>query len=106
MQNLFRILKSNFKKKNQNPNNLEYGYKGYYRGDCMPSKFQFESVCKLLASGVNNYVQIRQLVGLTSDELDDIVDNMAYYKKYFAEQDQKDKIEKLRQEKKKPWWKR
>lgn len=72
----------------------------------MPSRFQFESVCKLLASGVNNYVQIRQQVGLTSDELDDIIDNMAYYKKYFAEQDQQKKIEDMQKEKKKPWWKK
>lgn len=72
----------------------------------MPSRFQFESVCKLLASGVNNYVQIRQQVGLTSDELDDIIDNMAYYKKHFAEQDQQKKIEDMQKEKKKPWWKK
>lgn len=72
----------------------------------MPSKFQFDSVCKLLAAGVNNYVQIRQQVGLTSDELDDIIDNMAYYKKYFAEQEQQAKLEQLKATKKKPWWRR
>lgn len=72
----------------------------------MPSKFQFDSVCKLLASGVNNYVQIRQQVGLTSDELDDILNNMQYYKNYFAAQEQREKIDKLHQEKKKSWWKK
>ena len=72
----------------------------------MPSKFQFDSVCKLLASGVNNYVQIRQQVGLTSDELDDILANIDYYKKYFADQEQKEKLAKLQQERKKPWWRK
>lgn len=75
-------------------------------GDNMPSKFQFDSVCELLASGVNNYVQIRQQVGLTSDELDDILNNMQYYKNYFAAQEQREKIDKLHQGKKKPWWKK
>lgn len=72
----------------------------------MPTKFQFDSVCKLLASGVNNYVQIRQQVGLTSDELDDILDNIDYYKKYFADQEQQEKRAKLQQERKKPWWRK
>ena len=72
----------------------------------MPTKFQFDSVCTLLSSGVNNYVQIRQQVGLTSDELDDILDNMQYYKNYFAAQEQQEKIAKLQQEKKKPWWRK
>lgn len=72
----------------------------------MPSRFQFDSVCKLLASGVTNYVQIRQQVGLTSDELDDILENMQYYKNYFAAQEQQQKLEKMQHEKKKPWWKK
>ena len=72
----------------------------------MPTKFQFDSVCKLLASGVNNYVQIRQQVGLTSDELDDILANIDYYKKYFADQEQEETLAKLKQEKKKPWWRK
>ena len=72
----------------------------------MPTKFQFDSVCKLLASGVNNYVQIRQQVGLTSDELDDILDNIDYYKKYFADQEQEEMRAKLHQERKKPWWRK
>ena len=72
----------------------------------MPTKFQFDSVCKLLASGVNNYVQIRQQVGLTSDELDDILANIDYYKKYFADQEQEETLAKLKQERKKPWWRK
>lgn len=73
----------------------------------MPSKFQFESVMKLLAAGVNNYVQIRQQVGLTSDELDDILQNVAYYKKHFAEQEREEMQKKLKESSaKKPWWKR
>lgn len=72
----------------------------------MPTKFQFDSVCKLLASGVNNYVQIRQQVGLTSDELDDILANIDYYKKYFADQEQEETLAKLNHERKKPWWRK
>lgn len=72
----------------------------------MPTKFQFDSVCKLLASGVNNYVQIRQQVGLTSDELDDILANIDYYKKYFADQEQEETLAKLKHERKKPWWRK
>lgn len=71
----------------------------------MVSKHQFESVSKLFASGVDNYVQIRQSVGLTSTELDDIIANFDYYQTYFAEQD---KLLKQREEaekaKKKRWW--
>ena len=67
----------------------------------MISKFQFESVMKLLASGVNNYVQLRQQVGLTSDELDDILENISDYKKKFEEQDRIEELAKLQQTKKK-----
>ena len=71
----------------------------------MPSKFQFESVVKLIASGVTNYVQIRQQVGLTSDELDDILEHMNYYTNYFAAQEQKEKLDRLKQTPtKKHWW--
>lgn len=71
----------------------------------MITKHQFESVSRLLANGVNNYVQVRQSVGLTSAELDDIIANFDYYQSYFAEQD---KLLKLREaekaNKKKHWW--
>ena len=72
----------------------------------MVTKHQFESVRKLFSNGVNNYVQIRQQVGLTSNELDDIIANFDYYQNYFDEQDrllkQREEAEKA---KKKPWWK-
>ena len=42
----------------------------------MVSKHQFETVKQLLAAGVNNYVSIRQQAGLTSDELDDILEHL------------------------------
>jgi hypothetical protein len=71
----------------------------------MITKFQFRSVEKLVDSGVSNYVQIRQQVGLTSDELDDIIENLEYYKKKFDEEDRLAEIERLKSEKK-PWWKR
>ena len=72
----------------------------------MPSKFQFESVMKLLSAGVNNYVQLRQQVGLTSDELDDILAHVDYYKKMFEEEDRLKKQQQMQQEKKKPWWRK
>lgn len=72
----------------------------------MITKFQFRSVEKLVDSGVYNYVQIRQQVGLTSDELDDIIENLDYYKKKFDEEDRIAEIEKLKGTKKVPWWKR
>lgn len=72
----------------------------------MPTKFQFESVMKLLAAGVNNYVQIRQQVGLTSEDLDDIIANADFYKRKFEEETRLEKIKELQGEQKKPWWKR
>lgn len=71
----------------------------------MITKFQFESVMKLVSSGVTDYVQVRQKVGLTAEELDDIIRNKDYYSKFFAEQE---RLRKLREskEKKKPWWRK
>lgn len=70
----------------------------------MVTKHQFESVHKLVSSGVNNYVQIRQSVGLTASELDDIIENFDYYQKYFTEQDRIS--QKQESPKKKHWWQR
>lgn len=70
----------------------------------MISRFQFESVMKLLSAGVNNYVQLRQQVGLTSDELDDILENIADYKKKFEDEARLEELAKLQQTKKKHWW--
>lgn len=50
----------------------------------MVSKFQFKAVDELLTSGVDNYVLIRQQVGLTSEELDDILNNYEYYQSQFG----------------------
>lgn len=71
----------------------------------MITKFQFKSVMELVASGVTDYVQVRQKVGLTAEELDDIIRNRDYYSNYFAEQD---RLRELREskEKKKPWWRK
>lgn len=71
----------------------------------MPSRFQFETVMKLLSAGINNYVQIRQQAGLTSDELDDILAHIPEYKKKYEEEDRKAAEAKLKSEKK-PWWRR
>ena len=70
----------------------------------MVSKHQFESVVNLLAMGVNNYVSIRQQAGLTSDELDDILEHLDYYTKKFAEEDRVKKEQELKNQKKKHWW--
>lgn len=70
----------------------------------MVSKHQFETVTKLLSIGVNNYVQIRQQAGLTSDELDEILENLDYYTKKFAEEDRLKKEQELKNQKKKHWW--
>ena len=72
----------------------------------MITKFQFRSVEKLVDKGVYNYVQLRQQVGLTSSELDDILENLEYYKKKFDDEDRLAEEERLKNEKKKPWWKR
>lgn len=69
----------------------------------MVTKFQFQAVCKLISEGVNDYVQIRQRVGLTSTELDDIIKNFEYYSGYFREQDELLKLRE-QQNKKKHWW--
>ena len=70
----------------------------------MVSRNQFETVTKLLSIGVNNYVSIRQQAGLTSDELDEILEHLDYYTKKFAEEDRIKKDQELRQQKKKHWW--
>lgn len=72
----------------------------------MITKFQFRSVEELIDSGVYNYVQIRQQVGLTAEELDDILENLEYYKKKFAEEDRREIEARLKGEQKKPWWRR
>lgn len=71
----------------------------------MITKFQFETVSKLVDSGVTNYVQIRQQVGLTAEELDDILENVDYYNKKFAEEERLRKEAELKAQKKK-WWQR
>lgn len=71
----------------------------------MISKFQFDTVSKLVDSGITNYVQIRQQAGLTAEELDDILENVDYYNKKFEEEERLKKIQELNRQKK-PWWKR
>lgn len=71
----------------------------------MISKFQFDTVSKLVDSGITNYVQIRQQAGLTAEELDDILENVDYYNKKFEEEERLKRLAEL-QGKKKPWWKR
>ena len=68
----------------------------------MITNFQFKAVNELLARGVTDYIQIRQQVGLTSDELDEVIENFDYYRKYFDEQDRLKKLNDA--PKKKHWW--
>lgn len=70
----------------------------------MISRNQFETVKQLLAAGVSNYVSIRQQAGLTSDELDDILEHLEYYAKKFSEEDRLKKEQELKNQKKKHWW--
>ena len=73
----------------------------------MPTKFQFQTVTRLIAEGVTNNIQIRQQAGLTAEELDDILDHMDYYANYFAEKDRQEALDRLnRINQKRPWWKR
>ena len=72
----------------------------------MPSKFQFDTVCKLLNSGISNYVTLRQQAGLTAEELDDILKNMEYYSRKFAAEEMNRKMMETKNAMKKPWWKR
>lgn len=69
----------------------------------MITRFQFETAIQLIDSGITSYVQIRQQVGLTSDELDEIINSREFYTRKFAVQD---KIDEQKQSKKKPWWKK
>lgn len=68
----------------------------------MVSKFQFKAVDELLTSGVDNYVLIRQQVGLTSEELDDILNNYEYYQSQFGV----DSAVAEKPKQKKHWWNR
>lgn len=72
----------------------------------MISKNQFNSVYNLLESGVDNYIQIRQQAGLTSEELDDILENLDHYKQKFDEEERLEKVRQLAEQNKLPWWKR
>ena len=73
----------------------------------MPTKFQFQTVTRLIAEGVTNYIQIRQQAGLTAEELDDLLDHMDYYAKYFADKDRQEALDRFnRINQKKSWWKR
>ena len=71
----------------------------------MPSKFQFDTVCKLLNSGISSYVTLRQQAGLTAEELDDILKNMEYYSRKFAAEEMNHKMmEAKKAVTKKHWW--
>lgn len=68
------------------------------------TKFQFRSVEELLNNGIDDYVLLRQKVGLTSDQLDDILKNRDYYRDKFNREEWNAKMQENLP--KKHWWQR
>lgn len=62
------------------------------------SRFQFETIKEKLEAGEMNWVNLRQSCGLTSDELQDIIDNFEEYQEKFSKPEP--------EQKKKHWWQR
>jgi hypothetical protein len=71
----------------------------------MITKFQFRSVEELLNNGIDDYVLIRQKVGLTAEQLDEILKNREYYRDKFNREDWNRKMQE-NLPKKKFWWQR
>lgn len=69
------------------------------------TKFQFKSVDELLNQGIDDYVLLRQKVGLTAEQLDDILENREYYRDKFNQEDWNQKMQE-NLPKKKHWWQR
>lgn len=69
------------------------------------TKFQFKSVDELLNQGIDDYVLLRQKVGLTAEQLDDILANRDYYRDKFNQEDWNQKMQD-NLPKKKHWWQR
>jgi hypothetical protein len=69
------------------------------------TKFQFKSVDELLNQGIDDYVLLRQKVGLTAEQLDDILENREYYRDKFNQEDWNQKMQESLP-KKKHWWQR
>lgn len=69
------------------------------------TKFQFKSVDELLNQGIDDYVLLRQKVGLTAEQLDDILENREYYRDKFNREDWNRKMQE-NLPKKKHWWQR
>ena len=69
------------------------------------TKFQFKSVDELLNQGIDDYVLLRQKVGLTAEQLDDILENREYYRDKFTREDWNQKMQE-NLPKKKHWWQR
>lgn len=67
------------------------------------TKFQFKSVDELLNQGIDDYVLLRQKVGLTAEQLDDILENREYYRDKFNREDWNQKMQE-NLPKKKHWW--
>lgn len=69
------------------------------------TKFQFRSVEELLNQGIDDYVLLRQKVGLTAEQLDDILANREYYRDKFNQDEWNQKMQE-NLPKKKHWWQR
>lgn len=68
------------------------------------TKFQFRSVEELLNRGIDDYVLLRQKVGLTAEQLDDILANRDYYRDKFNREEWNAKMQANLP--KKHWWQR
>ena len=63
------------------------------------TRFQFETIKEQLEKGNDNWVDLRKSCGLTSEELEEIINNFEYYQSKFPPKEEEP-------QKKKPWWKR
>ena len=63
------------------------------------TRFQFETIKEQLEKGNDNWIDLRKSCGLTSEELNEILQNFEYYQSKFPPKEEES-------QKKKPWWKR
>lgn len=63
------------------------------------TRFQFETIKEQLEKGNDNWIDLRKSCGLTSEELNEILQNFEYYQSKFPPKEKEP-------QKKKSWWKR
>lgn len=62
------------------------------------TRFQFETIKEQLEKGNDNWIDLRKSCGLTSEELNEILQNFEYYQSKFPPKEEAPQ--------KRPWWKR